>query len=123
MASIAPQILTADFADLAGALEVVRSAGANLIHIDVMDGHFVADITVGQPVIRSLRAASGLKLDVHLWVERPERFVEEFIREGADRVSIHPESTPHFYGVLTEIRARGAEAGVALSPGVGVRSV
>jgi ribulose-phosphate 3-epimerase len=123
MALIAPSLLAADFARLAEALEIIKAAGASLVHVDVMDGHFVPDITVGQPVIQSLRKATDLVLDVHLLIERPERYVAEFAEAGADRLSIHVEATPHVHRVLEQIRARGAKAGVALTPSTPVESL
>ncbi len=116
MALVAPSILAADFARLGEALEVIKAAGAPMVHVDVMDGHFVADITVGQPVIASLRKATELVLEVHLLVERPERYAAEFVEAGADRLAVHPEATPHLHRVLELIRAHGAKAGAALDP-------
>ena len=123
MALIAPCILAVDFSRLADGLEVIKAAGAAWVHVDVMDGHFVPDITVGQPVIASLRRATNLKLDVHLLIERPERYVRQFVKAGADRLSVHPESTPQLRRVLSLIRDCGAEAGVALNPATAVESV
>jgi ribulose-phosphate 3-epimerase len=123
MALIAPALLAGDFARLGEALRVIQEAGAPMVHVDVMDGHFVPDITVGQPVVRSLRKATRLVLDVHLLIERPERYTAEFIEAGADRVAVHAESTPHLHRVLEQIRARGAKAGVALNPATPVESV
>ncbi len=116
MAWIAPSILAADFAKLAEALEVVKAAGASMVHVDVMDGHFEPGITVGQPVIASLRKATDLALDVHLLIERPERYVASFLEAGADRLSVQAEATAHLHRVLDQIRRHGAQAGVALNP-------
>src|ERR1700730_2791996 len=116
MALIAPALVSADFARLGEALEIVKSAGASMIHIDVMDGHFAPDISMGQPVVASIRRATDLVLEVHLMVERPERYAAEFLEIGADRVSIHPEATPHLNRTLGLIRKRGAKAGLALNP-------
>ena len=123
MALIAPCILAADFSRLADGLEVIKDAGAALVHVDVMDGHFVPDITVGQSVIASLRRATPLRLDVHLLIERPERYVREFVKAGANRLSVHPESTSQLHRVLGLIRDCGAEAGVALNPATAVESI
>jgi ribulose-phosphate 3-epimerase len=102
---------------------MIKAAGASMVHVDVMDGHFTPDLTVGQPVIRSLRRATDLVLDVRLAIERPERYVGEFIEAGADRIAIHPESTTHLGRVLQFVRARRAKAGVALNTATPVESV
>jgi ribulose-phosphate 3-epimerase len=122
MALIAPSLLAADFARLGEALHLIKEAGASMVHVDVMDGHFVPDISVGQPVVRSLRKATDLVLDVHLLVERPERYAPEFVALGADRVAIHAEATPNLHKVLGVIRAGGAKAGLALNPSTAVES-
>jgi ribulose-phosphate 3-epimerase len=123
MALIAPSLLTADFARLGEALRIVKEAGASMVHVDVMDGHFVPDISVGQPVIRSIRKATDLVLDVHLLIERPERYVAEFAEMGVDRIAIHAEATPNLHKVLGMIRSGGAKAGLALNPCTAVESV
>jgi ribulose-phosphate 3-epimerase len=123
MALIAPALLAANFAFLAESLELIKAAGASMVHVDVADGHFAPEITVGQPVIASLRRATELVLDIHLLIERPERFVAEFIDAGADRVSIHPESTAHVHRVLELIHRHGARAGVTLNPATPVESI
>ena len=123
MALIAPSLLAANMARLAEALEIIKAAGASIVHVDVTDGHFVPDITVGQPVIASLRQATDLVLDVHLLIERPERYVADFVEAGADRVSVHLEATPHLHKALALIRAGGAKAGVALNPATPIESL
>jgi len=123
MALIAPSLLAADFARLGEALRTIKGAGAPMFHVDVMDGHFVEDISVGQPVISGLRKATDLILDLHLLVDRPERYVAEFLEEGADRISIHLEATTHVHWVLEQIRKQGAKAGVALNPATPVETV
>jgi ribulose-phosphate 3-epimerase len=123
MALIAPALLAADLACLGEALETIQAAGAPMVHVDVMDGHFTTDITVGQPVIHSLRKGTKLALDVHLLIERPERYVAQFVEAGADRVAVHAESTPQLHRVLDLIRARGAKVGLALNPATAVSSV
>jgi ribulose-phosphate 3-epimerase len=123
MALIAPSLLAADFARLGEALRLIKEAGASMVHVDVMDGHFVPEITVGQPVIKSLRKATDLVLDLHLLVERPERYAQEFVESGADRVAIHAEATPNLHRVLGLVRAGGAKAGLALNPSTTLESV
>ncbi|HKS96987.1 MAG TPA: ribulose-phosphate 3-epimerase [Terriglobia bacterium] len=116
MVWIAPALLSANFARLGEALEIAKSAGATMVHIDVTDGHFTPDVSVGQPVLARLRQATDLVLDVRLAIERPERFADDFLKAGADRVSIHVESTRHWHSTLESVRARRAKAGVALNP-------
>ena len=123
MALVVPSLLAADFARLGEVLRLLEAASAPMVHVDVMDGHFVPEITVGQPVIRSLRKATGLVLDVHLLIERPERYVEEFVEIGADRLAVHAEATPNLHKVLSVIRTGGAKAGLALNPPTAVESV
>ena len=123
MALISPSLLAADFARLGEALQLIKEAGACMVHVDVMDGHFVPDISVGQPVVKSLRKATDLVLDLHLLVERPERYVPEFVEIGADRIAIHAESTSNLHKVLGVIRSGGAKAGLALNPSTAVESV
>jgi ribulose-phosphate 3-epimerase len=115
--------LAADFARLGEALHIIKEAGAPIVHVDVTDGHFVPDITVGQPVIRSLRKATDLVLDVHLMIERPERFAGEFVKAGADRLAVHVEATQHLPRLLEFIRACGAKPGVAINPATPVDAV
>lgn len=123
MALISASLLAADFARLDEGLEAIERSGAKLLHIDVSDGHFSPGITVGVPVVARVRKATRLKLDVHLKIERPERFIAEFIKAGSDRLALHPESTSDIHRALREIRSHGAEAGVALSPALPVEAV
>ncbi len=116
MVEIVPSILSADFARLAGQIASAERGGASMLHLDVMDGHFVPNITIGPPVVESLRKATRLHLDVHLMIESPERWVERFVRAGANSVSVHYEACRHLDGVLGMIRAAGALAGVVLNP-------
>jgi ribulose-phosphate 3-epimerase len=113
---IAPSLLAADFARLADALSIAEEGGADLVHVDVMDGHFVPNLTIGPPVVRSLRAATRLALDVHLMIETPERTLAEYLDAGADWVSVHVEATRHLQRCLSAIRKAGARAGAALNP-------
>ena len=123
MALLAPSLLAADFARLGEALRTIKEAGAGIVHVDVMDGHFVEDISVGQPVIRNLRKATDLTLDLHLLIERPERYVGEFLAAGADRLAVHIEATTRLHQVLDVIRKQGVQAGVALNPSTPVDSI
>jgi ribulose-phosphate 3-epimerase len=113
---IAPSILAADFARLGDGIRAVEEGGAEVIHVDVMDGHFVPNISIGIPVVASLRKATRLPLDVHLMIERPEEYIEEFVRAGADRVLVHQEATPHLDRALAMIRELGAQAGAVINP-------
>jgi ribulose-phosphate 3-epimerase len=123
MALIAPSLLMADFARLGEALRSIKEAGASMVHVDVMDGHFVPEISVGQPVVRSIRKATDLALDLHLLIERPERYVHEFLEGGADRIAIHAEATPNLRRVLSVVRTGGAKAGLALNPSTAIDTV
>jgi len=114
---LAPSILSADFGHLASEIQTVAEHGAQRIHIDVMDGHFVPNLTIGPLVVRACRAATALPLDVHLMIEAPERLLEDFVRAGADVLIPHVEATPHIHRVLQRIRDLGATPGVALNPG------
>jgi ribulose-phosphate 3-epimerase len=113
---IAPSILASNFARLGDEVRTVEQAGAEVIHVDVMDGHFVPNITIGIPVVESLRKATRLPLDVHLMIERPEEYIERFVRAGATRVLVHEEATAHLDRALAMIREHGAEAGAAINP-------
>jgi ribulose-phosphate 3-epimerase len=116
MVEIVPSILSADFARLAGDIASVERGGAAMLHLDVMDGRFVPNITIGLPVVESIRKATRLHLDVHLMIEEPERWVERFVKAGANSVSVHYEACRHLDGALGMIRAAGAMAGVVLNP-------
>jgi len=113
---IAPSILAADFARLAEAVQSAEVAGADYIHVDVMDGHFVPNITVGPPVVQALRRTTALPLDVHLMISDPARYAPAFAEAGADVLTVHVEATPHLHRVLQQIRALGVRPGVSLNP-------
>lgn len=114
---VAPSILAADFGHLGRDVEQVTSAGADLIHVDVMDGHFVPNLSFGQPVIASLRRHTNLPLDVHLMIEEPDRYLDVYREAGASTIIVHAEACVHLQRTLAAIRGLGAEAGVALNPG------
>jgi ribulose-phosphate 3-epimerase len=113
---IAPSILSADFARLADAVATVEGAGADFIHVDVMDGHFVPNITIGVPVVAALSRVTKLPLDVHLMISDPDRYLDAFAGAGAAMLTVHAEVLPHLHRTLTHIRHLGAKAGVAINP-------
>jgi len=120
---IAPSILAANFASLAEEIRAVDQGGARMLHVDVMDGHFVPNISIGVPVVESLRKATQLTLDVHLMIENPDRYVEAFAEAGADMISVHQEATPHLDRVLSSIRELGREAGAVINPATPVAAL
>jgi ribulose-phosphate 3-epimerase len=113
---IAPSILAADFASLGDAIRAVERAGVSILHVDVMDGHFVPNISIGVPVVSSLRKATRMTLDVHLMIENPDEYIEAFAAAGADMISVHQEATPHLDRVLTMIREHGCRPGAVINP-------
>jgi len=116
MFEIAPSILSANFTRLADEIAAVRAGGANILHVDVMDGHFVPNITIGLPVVKSIRKATDLTIDAHLMISEPGRYAVEFVEAGADMVSVHVEADHHLQRTLVAIREAGAKAGVAINP-------
>jgi ribulose-phosphate 3-epimerase len=115
-AALAPSVLSADFARLGEQVREVEAGGAGLIHVDVMDGHFVNNITLGPVVTAAIRKSTDLPLDCHLMIENPERYVDAFIDAGAEMISVHVEAARHLHGTVQAIRKRGAKAGVVLNP-------
>lgn len=113
---IAPSILSADFGILREEVQAVEAAGADWIHVDVMDGRFVPNLTIGPLVVKAVRAATRLPLDVHLMIVEPERYIEDFAKAGADRITVHVEACPHLHRTLQQIRALGKACGVSLNP-------
>lgn len=116
MFEIAPSILSADFTRLADEVRAVEAGGANILHVDVMDGHFVPNITIGLPVVKSLRKVTKLTIDTHLMISEPGRYAVQFVEAGADMVSVHVEADAHLQRTLTAIREAGAKAGIAINP-------
>jgi ribulose-phosphate 3-epimerase len=117
---IAPSLLSADFARLGEAVAAAERAGADMIHFDVMDGHFVPNLTIGPPVLKSLTRVSRLPFDVHLMIEHPDRYVEAFAEAGAASITVHAEAVVHLHRVVHLIKSLGIKAGVALNPGTPV---
>ncbi len=120
---LAPSILAANFANLGADIAAATRGGADQIHVDVMDGHFVPNITIGVPVVKSLRKATTLPLDVHLMIMQPDRYLEAFIEAGANMVSVHVEVLPHLHRTVTQIKKLGAKAGVVLNPSTPVSAL
>jgi ribulose-phosphate 3-epimerase len=116
VAKIAPSILSADFLNLKQDIHDITLGGADLIHLDVMDGNYVPNITFGMPVIKSIKEISSIPLDVHLMIDKPERYIDDFIDAGADILTIHAEATTHLHRTIQLIKSRGIKAGVSLNP-------
>ena len=116
MIKLAPSILSADFARLGEQIDEVARAGADYVHVDVMDGHFVPNITIGAPVVASIRQATALPLDVHLMIEHPERYISQFAQAGADIITVHVEASAHLHATIRLTKELGVKAGVSLNP-------
>ena len=123
MIELAPSILSADFARLAEQARAAAEGGATLLHVDVMDGHFVPNLTIGPPVVASLRKATDQPLDVHLMIENPDQFIPAFVDAGADWISVHQEACVHLNRSLELIRSRGARVGVVINPATPVETL
>ncbi len=120
---IAPSILSSDFSRLGDQVAEATSAGADYIHVDVMDGHFVPNITIGAPVVAALHKRTTIPMDVHLMIESPERYVGDFAKAGADIITVHVEACPHIHRTIQMIKELGVKAGVALNPGTPLQSI
>lgn len=116
MIKIAPSILSADFANLERDIKIVEAAGAEYLHIDVMDGHFVPNITIGAPVVKSLRKISKMGFDVHLMISKPENYISDFAAAGADIITVHAEAATHLHRLIQMIKKEGCKAAIALNP-------
>ncbi|WP_165995353.1 ribulose-phosphate 3-epimerase [Bacillus sp. Cs-700] len=123
MIKIAPSILASDFARLGEEVKDVEAAGADYIHVDVMDGHFVPNITIGAPIVRALRPVTSLPLDVHLMIENPDQYIEEFAQAGADILTVHAEACPHLHRTIQLIKSKGVKAGVVINPATPVDAI
>lgn len=123
MIKVAPSILSSDFSHLAEEIQTIQFAGADMVHIDVMDGSFVPNITIGSPVVKSLRNTTNLDFDVHLMIEHPETQIDAFVDAGADIVTFHVEATHHAHRVIQQIKSRGVRAGIAVNPGTSLAMI
>ena len=123
MIKIAPSILSADFSNLAADIIKVEEAGCDLLHIDVMDGHFVPNITLGPPIIKSLKGKTTMPFDVHLMIENPDKYIRDFIDAGADIITVHSEACIHLHRTIQNIKALGAKAAVSLNPATSLTDI
>lgn len=123
MVKIAPSILAADFAKLGDEIVRIDKAGADLVHIDVMDGHFVPNITIGPPIIKALRKVTKLPFDVHLMIEDADKYIDSFVDAGADIITVHIEASPHIHQTLHKIKKHGIKAAVSLNPATSIHTI
>ena len=123
MVKLAPSILSADFSRLGAQVELVEESGVEYLHIDVMDGHFVPNITIGPLIVEALRPHSELVFDVHLMIENPDKYIADFVKVGADIISVHVETCPHLHRSIQNIKACGAKAAVALNPATPLNTI
>lgn len=123
MAKLSPSLLSANFADLKSEVEKLEKGGADYLHLDVMDGSYVPNISFGAPVIKSIKKITNLPLDVHLMIDRPERYIEDFVAAGADIITVHGESTIHLHRLIQLIKSFGVKAGVSLNPATTLESL
>ena len=123
MIKIAPSILSADFSKLAEDIKVVEKAGCDLLHIDVMDGHFVPNITLGPPIVKSLKGKTTMPFDVHLMIENPDKYISDFIDAGADIITVHSEACIHLHRTIQNIKALGVKAAVSLNPATSLTDI
>ena len=120
---ISPSVLAADFSKLGEEIQLVSEEGADLIHLDVMDGHFVPNLSFGADIIKGIRGFSNLPFDVHLMIENPEHYVDAYLEAGANFITVHPEATPHIHSVLQKIHKAGVKTGIALNPGTPIEAL
>lgn len=120
---IAPSILSADFSNLEREIYLITEAGADWVHVDVMDGHFVPNLTIGMPVVKAIKPKSNIPLDVHLMIEQPEKYIEEFVKAGSDYLTIHVEATNEVESALKRIRELGAKPGITARPGTALDKI
>ncbi|WFA09808.1 ribulose-phosphate 3-epimerase [Tissierella sp. Yu-01] len=123
MADIAPSLLSADFANLSEEIRKVENGGADYLHLDVMDGIFVPNITFGPPVIKMLKKITSIPFDVHLMIDKPERYIKDFVDAGADILTVHVEATTHLHRTIQEIKSYGIKAGISLNPATPLSSI